>query len=184
MNDFEFIEGKKKFRLREYNLLRRDDEKRQQFIFEQDLTEGYDTMNGMPQFVQSAYKTMLKSANKQKNVTFEERIDNVAIECCPTFKGRPFFSVIMGAQLTKFSMSRTGSGDEPRILLSFTAIFGARKEIHDWAFDHKKADFWADFEPQQAEIFTASEVPNGEPAAAADGKEAAPKRGLTLAKPN
>lgn len=149
----EFIAGRKKFRLREYNLLRRKAEKRQSITFEQSLNGEDGVMNGMPEFLQTAYATMLKSSNKQGTVGFDERLENVAIEFWPTEKSRSrFFSIVMSATLASFQMKRQGSGDEPEILLTFKAIFPAVLEVHAWCFDHTKADFWAEFEPQQGEL--------------------------------
>lgn len=155
----EFIAGRKKFRMREYNLLRRKAEKRQSITFEQILSGEDGVMNGMPEFIQTAYTTMLKSSNKQGIVGFDERLENVAIEFWPTEKSRSrFFSIVMSATLANFQMKRQGSGDDPEILLTFKAIFPAVLEVNAWAFDHSKADFWAEFEPQQGELELAGEA--------------------------
>jgi hypothetical protein len=158
----DFITGRKKFRLRDSTLLRRGDEKRHSFVFEQTLSVGDDTMNGMPEWVHTAYNTMLKSANRQKKIVFDERIENVAIDFFATPKSRTrIFTTVIGATLGKFTVERTGKEDNVDVTLIFTCIFPGRKEIHDWTWDHKKADFFASFEPQQSDIFQEA-VPNGE----------------------
>lgn len=158
----QFIAGRKKFRLREANLLLKGVEKRHSFVFECTLTDGDDTMNGFPEFIQNAYTIMLKSANRQKRIAFDERIENVAIEFWSTFKIRTrVFPVVIGATLAKFNMERVGKTDEADVVLTFTAVFLGRKEIHEWTWDHKKHDFWASFEPQQGSLLDSS-AENGE----------------------
>lgn len=149
----EFIAGRKKFRLNDYNLLRRADEKRQSLDLEQSLSGEDGVMNGMPDFVQTAYATLLKSSNKQDKIVFGEKLTNVAIEFWATEKIRSrFFAPVMGATLSKFQMTRQGNDEDPEILLTFTAVFPAMLELHTWAYDHKTAEFWAIFEPQQGEL--------------------------------
>lgn len=159
----EFISGRKKFRLKDATLLRRGEDRRHSFVLEQVLTEGDDTMNGMPEFICVAYNTMIKSANRQKRMVFEERFENVAFEAFPTFKGRRAFPIVIGAQLYGFIMERIGKGEDADVVLRFVVLFSSTKQVHDWTYDHKRADFWAQFEEQQGNLLSGEEMPaNGD----------------------
>lgn len=141
-----------KVTIHDTQLLRKNDEKRHKFNMSVTLTDGDDTMVGMAGWVQNAYAAMLKSANLKKRDDFEARFENIAIEFFPTFKGRRFFAIIVGATLSGFRMERVGKGDDCDVLLHFTAKFPGRKEIHEWTFDHKSAECWASFEQQQGQL--------------------------------
>lgn len=142
-----------KLTLRDAALLRRGEEKRHHFKVDIVLSDGGDSLNGMPEWVQNAYTNLIKTGNLSTLQKFDVRLENATVEMFPTPKGRRFFSPIMDATLSSFLMTRTGKGDEDAVVtLSFSAYFPGRKEIHEWTFDHKTANFWAAFEEAQQDL--------------------------------
>jgi hypothetical protein len=142
-----------KLTLRDAALLRRGEEKRHHFKVDIVLSDGDDALNGMPEWVQNAYTNLIKTGNLATMQKFDVRLENATVEMFPTPKGRRFFSPIMDATLSSFVMTRTGKGDEDAVVtLSFSAYFPGRKEIHEWTFDHKTANFWAAFEEAQGDL--------------------------------
>lgn len=152
MAEFDFLPKTKRVRLRIHktDLIRMaSDDKKHKFDASIVLTQGDDTMTGMPEWIQVAYETLLKARNLQKDVNFTHNLSNVAIEIFATPKGRRTFPIIVDANLTGFQMDRTGSSDDPQIALYFSMKFPGRKEIHDWTWDHKGMECFASFEQQQ-----------------------------------
>jgi hypothetical protein len=158
-----FIQKSKrvKLTLRNAALLRKGEEKRHHFKLELNLSEGDDTLTGLPDWMQNAYTNLIKSANLTDCQKFGKlRFENMSLEMFPTFKGKRFFSIINGATLGAFVMTRTGEGDEDaEVRLTFSAYFAGRREIHDWTFDHSKADFWMAFDSPQGELNLAGAQP-------------------------
>jgi hypothetical protein len=142
-----------KLTIRDAALLRRGEEKRHHFKVDVVLSDGGDALNGMPEWVQNAYTSLIKTGNLATLQKFDVRLENATVEMFPTPKGRRFFAPIMDATLSSFIMTRTGKGDEDAVVtLSFSAYFPGRKEIHEWTFDHKTANFWAAFEEAQGDL--------------------------------
>lgn len=124
------------------------------------LSDPTDTLAGMAEFIQNAYTLMQKTSNKSKSHKFDEVLDGMAIDVFPTPKGRRVFATITDSTISNFSMARTGKDDETAMVtLSFELEFTGRKEIYDWAWDHKGASCFASFEQQQREL--TMEAPNG-----------------------
>jgi|GEM_PF-6994947 len=150
-----------KLTLRNAALLRKGDEKRHHFKLELNLSDGGDTLNGLPEWMQNAYTNLIQSGNLTDLQKFGKlRFDNMSLDMYPTYRGRRFFSIINGATLASFAMMRTGEKDEDaEVRLSFSAYFAGRREIHDWTFDHSRADFWMSFDAPQGELNLAGTQP-------------------------
>ena len=144
-----------KLTLRDSHLLRRGEEKRHHFKLELTLSEGDDTLTGLPEWIQNAYTNLVKSGNLTDLSKFGKlRFENMTLELYSTPRTKQrFFSVINGATLSKFVMTRTGEEDEDAVVaLSFSAHFPGRKDVHDWTFDYKNAAFWMAFDDPQGEL--------------------------------
>ena len=155
MPKVEFFPKNKRVRLRVHDtglITLSDEEKRQKFDVSVVLTEGDDTMIGMPEWVQVAYAAMLKSRNLQSNIRFPPKFDGMAIDIFSTPKGKRTFSPIIDGNLFGFEMDRTGTDEEPQIALYFSMKFPGRKEIHEWTWEHKGQDCFACFEQQQGTL--------------------------------
>jgi hypothetical protein len=154
----EFINKRTRVSLPDAKLLRRGDEKRHNFSLSINLSEG-NAIVGMPAWIQDAYTHLSKSQSRTADAKFNVKLMNMTLDFFSTeMTGGAFFSVVTDATLTKFSMKRKGDGDEADVILSFTAYFPGRREIHDWTFDHKNADFWMEFEQQQGELNLSGDV--------------------------
>lgn len=157
MSTEKFTEKRVKVKLHDATLLRRGDERRHNFRLSINLSEE-GALIGLPEWVQNIYSLMQKAENRADDTKSKTVLENMSLGCWLTEKTRSkFFSQIMGATLSKFSLVRDGKGDEADILLYFNAHFPGRKEVHEWTYDHKNADFWMDFEPMQGDLYVSEE---------------------------
>ena len=141
-----------KVTLHDATLLRRGDEKRHNFRMSINLSEDGALM-GMADWIQNQFTLMQKSINRSDGIKSKTKLENMALGFWSTEKIRSkFFSQVIDATLTKFTMEREGEGDEANVRLFFSAYFPGRMEIHEWTWDHKSQDFWMDFEQQQGDL--------------------------------
>ena len=148
-----FISKRVKVSLHDATLLRRGDEKRHHFRVSINLSDD-GVLSGTPEWVQNCYTLLEKSGNQADDLKSKRVVlENMSLGFYPTDKARSkFFSQVTDATLSKFSMQRVGKGDDASVVLHFSIKMPARKEIHDWTFDHKNADFWMDFEQMQGDL--------------------------------
>jgi hypothetical protein len=158
----QFIDKRVKVRLHDATLLRRGDEKRHHFRVSINLSEE-GVLAGTPEWVQNCFTLLQKSGNQADDLKSKRvMLENVSLGFWPTEKARSkFFSQVMGATLSKFSMQREGKGEDADVALYFSIKTPARKEIHAWTFDHKSADFWMDFEQMQGDLELEDEKEKG-----------------------
>ena len=116
------------------------------------LSEG-NTLATMPEWITANYSLMAKSRNKTKKSDLDEKLENMSMGFYSTERIRSkFFSQVNEGTLSGFKMLRFGKEENPEIRLTFSIMFAGRREIHDWTYDHKTADFWMDFEQQQGTL--------------------------------
>jgi hypothetical protein len=138
------------------------------------LTEGDDTMTGMPEWIQVAYESLIKERNLQKYIKFTHNFSNMAIDVFPTPKGRRNFPPIIDSDLQTFQMERVGSSDAPQVALYFSIKFPARKEVFDWTWEQKGMECYATFEQQQRALEMNPKVGEGADDHEEDDDEATP----------
>ena len=118
-----------------------------------DLTEGDNTLTGLPAWVQNAFTNMAKLVNCNPYQSFEVALNDVVIEFFSTEKARTrMWAPILNARIFDFEMTRTGTEEDLTIKLSFKAVFAASKDANDFVFDEGDGDFWMSAESPQQEL--------------------------------
>ena len=118
-----------------------------------DLTEGDNTLTGLPAWVQNAFTNMAKLINCNPYQSFEVALNDTVLEFFPTEKSRTrLWAPILNARLNDFEMTRSGTEEDLSIKLSFKAVFAASKDANDFVFEEGDGDFWMSAESPQQEL--------------------------------
>lgn len=141
-------------KLRKATLNRGGSTRQHNFNVEFNLSEGDDTLTGLPEWIQNAYTNLAKLSNVTVAQGFEIVLTDYTLEFYSTAKNRSkMFPVVLKAKLLKFKMTRTGTDDEDvEVKLTFTILFDTSKAIHDWVFDEDETDFWMATEAPQMDL--------------------------------
>lgn len=119
-----------------------------------DLTQGDDTLNGLPEWIQNAFTHMVKTGNCAKKQEFSAVFPAATLECFASQKAKTRdFLVAKKADLSNFQMTRKGSDEEPTVVLEFVATFPKQSAIHKY-IDETPIDeeVWMQFEQAQTTL--------------------------------
>ena len=141
-------------KLRKATLNRGGSTRQHNFNLSLDLTEGDDTLTGLPEWLQNAYTNLARIGNCTALQKFDVVLSDVILEFYGTAKSRQkLWPVVTKAKLSKFVMERTGDEDEEvEVKLTFTAVFDTTKQIYDWVFADDDMEFWMAAESPQQEL--------------------------------
>lgn len=118
-----------------------------------DLTEGDDTLVGLPEWIQNAYTNLIKTANYTDLVKFELAFGDETLEFYGSAKAKTrLWPVVLKAKLAKFSMIREGEEEDAVVKLFFTALFDTTKVINEWVFDDEDGEFYMSSESAQQDL--------------------------------
>jgi hypothetical protein len=119
-----------------------------------DLTQGDDTLNGLPEWIQNAFTHMIRTGNCAKKQLFDAVFPAATLECFCSGKAKTRdFLVSKKADLSKFEMTRKGIGDDASVVLEFIATFPKQTAIHKY-IDETPIDeeVWMQFEQAQTAL--------------------------------
>lgn len=146
-----FGENRRELSLTDYHILMtKGGEKRIKLAVEMPISN--KPAVAMPNWIGNPYLEMEKEDSRTARSNIEVMLEGMTITVFSTDKIKRKTLSATGVMLTGFHLVRVGDGEKKEAVLRFVVYVPANIQLRDWAWEHMRMKFFAEFEYSQTEM--------------------------------